>query len=124
MKHRLIVGSDDAGLKYKNAILEDLQNDPRASSVQDVGVNNDDPTACTYGEISIKAAKLNSKRRILICGSFSVEQSILSNNCQALTFGQRVIGLQLAREWLGYAFDKTSPSKQKIEKITEYELAR
>ena len=63
MKHRLIVGSDDAGLKYKNAILEDLQNDPRASSVQDVGVNNDDPTACTYGEISIKAATPNLKRR-------------------------------------------------------------
>lgn len=151
MKYRLIVGSDDAGLEYKNTLVEDLRNDPRVSSVHDVGVNNDDPTAYTYAEIGIKAARLiqngEADRAILICGtgigvaisankvpgiratvghdSFSVERSILSNNCQVLTFGQRVIGLQLARrlarEWLGYAFDETSPSKLKIDKIIEYE---
>jgi len=57
--------------------------------------------------------------------SFSVERSVLSNNAQVLTFGQRVIGLELARrlarEWLGYEFDTTSASAEKVDVITEYE---
>jgi len=57
--------------------------------------------------------------------SFSVERSILSNDCQVLTLGQRVIGLQLARrlakEWLGYVFDPTTPSGPKVAEIVEYE---
>ena len=42
-----------------------------------------------------------------------------------LTFGQRVIGLELARrlakEWLGYVFDPTSHSKANVDEIVEYE---
>ena len=57
--------------------------------------------------------------------SFSVERSILSNNCQILTMGQRVIGIELARrlarEWLGYEFDQTSPSAEKVAVISDYE---
>jgi ribose 5-phosphate isomerase B len=54
-----------------------------------------------------------------------VERSIKSNNCQILTLGQRVIGLELARrlvrEWLGYEFDPTSPSQAKVAVIEAYE---
>jgi triosephosphate isomerase len=43
---------------------------------------------------------------------------VLSNNAQVLTFGQRVIGLELAlrlaREWLTYRFDESSPSAAKV----------
>ncbi|GAA0531967.1 hypothetical protein GCM10011581_16410 [Saccharopolyspora subtropica] len=42
-----------------------------------------------------------------------------------LTFGQRVIGLELARrlarEWLGYRFDPESPSARKVAVLTDYE---
>jgi ribose 5-phosphate isomerase B len=48
---------------------------------------------------------------------FSVERSVLSNNAQVLCFGQRVVGLELARrlarEWLGYEFDAHSASAER-----------
>jgi ribose 5-phosphate isomerase B len=57
--------------------------------------------------------------------SFSVERSILSNDCQVLTMGQRVVGVELAsrlaREWLGYAFDPTSASADKVKVLTDFE---
>jgi ribose 5-phosphate isomerase B len=53
---------------------------------------------------------------------------VLSNDCQVLTLGQRVVGLELARrlvsEWLGYIFDPSSPSSEKIALITAYEQDR
>ena len=49
----------------------------------------------------------------------------LSNNAQVLTFGERVVGLELARrlarEWLTYRFDETSSSAEKVRVLTEYE---
>lgn len=57
--------------------------------------------------------------------SYSVERSIMSNNCQVLTMGQRVVGPELARrlvkEWLGYEFDSTSHSVDNVALIEEYE---
>jgi ribose 5-phosphate isomerase B len=42
-----------------------------------------------------------------------------------LCFGQRVIGLELARrlarEWLGYEFDPSSKSADEVEAIENYE---
>jgi ribose 5-phosphate isomerase B len=52
---------------------------------------------------------------------------VLSNNAQVLCFGQRVIGLELARrlarEWLNYEFDPQSASAGKVEAIENYEPA-
>ena len=60
--------------------------------------------------------------------SFSVERSILSNDCQVLTMGQRVIGLQLARrlaaEWLTYTFDATSHSQANVAELEAFEAVR
>ena len=150
---RLIVGSDDAGLDYKNRIADDLRNDPRVVSVIDVGVVDSGSTA-TYGDVAIEAGRRiaagEADRAILICGtgigvaigankvpgiraatahdSFSVERSILSNNCQVLAMGQRVIGVGLARrlatEWLDYEFDHTSNSARKVAVIETYESNR
>ena len=102
---RIVVGSDEAGFQYKEALKADLESDPRVSEVIDLGV---DATGTTpYHD------------------SFSVERSVLSNNAQVLTFGQRVIGLELARrlarEWLGYEFDTGSASAGKVDVITDYE---
>jgi ribose 5-phosphate isomerase B len=57
--------------------------------------------------------------------SFSVERSVLSNDCQVLCMGQRVVGIELARrlvrEWLTYTFDTSSASKAKVDDILAYE---
>jgi ribose 5-phosphate isomerase B len=75
--------------------------------------------------VAIAANKVPGIRATVAHDSFSVERSVLSNNCQILTLGQRVIGLQLARrlarEWLDYVFDPTSHSGPKVAEISEYE---
>lgn len=146
---RVVVGSDSAGYQYKEALKADLENDPRVSEVIDVGVGPDGSTA--YPVVAIAAAEKvrdgEADRALLVCGtglgvaiaankvpgiravtahdSYSVERSVLSNNAQVLTFGQRVVGLELARrlarEWLGYAFDESSASAQKVAVINGYE---
>ena len=43
-KWRIVVGSDDAGLDYKNILKADLEHDERVGQVIDVGVNADETT--------------------------------------------------------------------------------
>jgi ribose 5-phosphate isomerase B len=149
---RVIVGADEAGIQYKDAILEDLKNDPRVASVLDIGVH--DGQSIAYPKIGLKAATAiaegQADRAVLVCGtgigmaisankvrgirattvseSFSCERAVLSNDCQVITLGQRVIGLELARrlvsEWLGYRFSSESPSQQKVAVIEEFEAGR
>jgi ribose 5-phosphate isomerase B len=146
---RIVVGSDDAGSAYKEALKSDLQGDSRVADVIDVGVTADEDTA--YPHVAVAAARLiaegKADRALLVCGtglgvaisankvpgiravtahdSYSVERSVLSNNAQVLCFGQRVIGLELARrlagDWLGYEFDPQSPSAEKVAAIGGYE---
>ena len=146
---RIVVGSDDAGYQYKEALKADLESSDLVSEVQDVGVNADGHTP--YPTVAIAAAEMVARgeadRALLVCGtglgvaiaankvkgiravtahdSFSVERAVLSNNAQVLTFGQRVVGLELARrlakEWLTYRFDETSASAEKVAVIDEYE---
>jgi len=148
---RVVIGSDSAGMQYKDALVADLKKNPNVSSVVDLGVNADAPTSQEYPEVAILAGEAimrgDADRGILICGtgigvaisankvkgiratvahdSFSVERSILSNDCQILTMGQRVIGIELARrlmkEWLTYTFDTSSASADKVKLICGYE---
>ncbi len=146
---RIVVGADEAGFAYKEALKADLAANDLVESVVDVADTPDHP----YPNVAIAAAELvaagKADRALLVCGtglgvaiaankvagiravtahdSFSVERSILSNNAQVLTFGQRVIGLELARrlarEWLTYTFDETSASAKKVDLICSYEDA-
>jgi ribose 5-phosphate isomerase B len=151
---RLVIGSDDAGFDYKEILKNDLQQSAGVASVVDVGVDADGHTP--YPKVAIAAAELvasgEADRALLICGtglgvaisankvsgiravtahdSYSVERSVLSNNAQVLTMGQRVVGIELARrlvrEWLTYRFDESSASAEKVADIVNYEnsLAR
>lgn len=149
MTLRIVIGCDDAGLTYKNVLRRDLEQDDRVASVLDVGVGPDEHTA--YPHVAVTAARMiadgSADRALLICGtglgvaisankvtgvravtahdSFSVERAILSNNAQVLCFGERVVGLELARrlakEWLGYRFDPSSASAEKVDAIIAYE---
>ncbi|MBK0418365.1 ribose-5-phosphate isomerase [Leucobacter sp. CSA1] len=146
---RLVIGCDDAGYDYKEILKSDLEADARVASVTDVGVDADGHTA--YPHIAVEAARIvasgEADRAILVCGtglgvaiaankvpgiravtahdSFSVERAILSNDAQVLCFGQRVAGIELvrrlAKEWLGYRFDPSSASAEKVNAICEYE---
>ncbi len=148
---RVAIGSDDAGLQYKERLKADLRSDPRVASVVDVGVSADESTA--YPHVAVAAAGMiaahEADRALLVCGtglgmaisankvagvravtahdSYSVERSVLSNNAQVLCFGERVVGLELARrlarEWIGYRFDPSSPSAAKVQVIDEYDTA-
>jgi ribose 5-phosphate isomerase B len=148
-KLRIVVGSDDAGFEYKEALKADLEANGLVASVTDVGVDAESHTP--YPSVAIAAAELVAKgeadRALLVCGtglgvaiaankvpgiravtahdSFSVERSILSNNAQVLCFGQRVVGLELARrlakEWLTYNFDENSASAAKVQILKDYE---
>jgi ribose 5-phosphate isomerase B len=75
--------------------------------------------------VAISANKVKGIRAATAHDSYSVERLVLSNNAQVLTFGQRVIGielaLRLAKEWLTYHFDESSASAQKVALITEFE---
>jgi ribose 5-phosphate isomerase B len=145
----IVVGADDAGFTYKEALREMLEADPRVSRVVDIGVTSADPTP--YPRVAIKAATIVAReeadRALLICGtglgvaiaankvrgiravtahdSYSVERSVKSNNAQVLTLGARVIGLELAKklvdEWLDHHFDPVSASAAKVELIERYE---
>jgi ribose 5-phosphate isomerase B len=75
--------------------------------------------------VAISANKVPGIRAVTAHDSFSVERAVLSNDAQVLTFGQRVIGLELARrlarEWLTYRFDDTSASAEKVRALSDYE---
>jgi ribose 5-phosphate isomerase B len=146
---RIVVGSDEAGLDYKDILKADLEKDPRVGEVVDVGITSDENTA--YPHVAVEAARRiadgQSDRALLVCGtglgvaisankvpgiravtahdSYSVERSVLSNNAQVLCFGQRVVGIELARrlakEWLDYVFDPGSASAEKVDAISSYE---
>lgn len=148
---RIVIGSDGAGVDYKERIKADLIADPRVSQVIDVGVEPGTRTAYPYvaRDAALKIVAGDADRAILFCGtglgvaisankvhgiravtahdSYSVERSILSNDAQVLCMGQRVIGIELARrlarEWLGYRFDASSPSAAKVAAIGEVEAS-
>ena len=72
-----------------------------------------------------RANKVPGIRATVAHDSYSVERSVLSNNCQVLTLGARVVGLELAKrlvdEWLDYEFDPESASAAKVAVISEFE---
>jgi len=75
--------------------------------------------------MAISANKVPGIRATVAHDSYSVERSVLSNNCQVLTLGARVIGAELAlrlvEEWLTYTFDETSASADKVAVIDAWE---
>ena len=149
-RYRMAVGSDDAGVNLKNFIRDQLGDDERVEEVIDFGVADADdktpyPVVCikaaeavARGEAdravlfggtglgeAISANKVQGIRAVVAHDPYSIERSILSNNCQVLCLGERVIAPELAdrivKQWLGYEFDASSPSAAKVQVITDYE---
>lgn len=150
MSLRIVVGADNAGFTYKQALRKDLESDDRVGTVEDVGVG-DAGDGTSYPNVAIaaaeKVARGEADRALLICGTglgvaiaankvtgiravtahdiYSVQRSVLSNNAQVLCMGERVVGLELARtlvsQWLDLEFDPGSSSAAKVADICAYE---
>ena len=148
-RYVVAIGADNAGADMKNALKAQLEADPRVDVI-DLGVPDasDDRAYPHVGiDVAQAVARGEARRGLLVCGtgigmaisankvpgiratvahdSYSVERSVLSNDCQVLTMGQRVVGLELARrlarEWIGYEFDQGSASAAKVQVMTTYE---
>lgn len=147
---RIGLATDDAAVALRDHLAEVLKSDPRVSEVIDFGVADADdhtpyPVPCIraaeairdgridravvlggtgLGE-AISANKVKGVRAAVATDPFSLERSVLSNNCQVLALGERVVGFPLAArlvtDWLGYTFDQQSPSAAKVKVITDYE---
>lgn len=148
-RYVVAIGADNAGADMKNALKEQLEADPRIDVI-DLGVpdaSDNRPYPHVGIDVAQAVARGDARRGLLVCGtgigmaisankvpgvratvahdSYSVERSVLSNDCQVLTLGARVIGLELAKrlvdEWLDYEFDPGSESAAKVAVISEYE---
>lgn len=150
---RIVVGADEAGVLLKNLLAEVLNNDPRVAEVEDLGVF-DSSDKRPYADVALAAGELiadgRADRGLLICGTgigmaiaankvpgiratvahdaYSVQRSVLSNDCQVLTLGARVVAPELAKhlvnDWLDLRFDDSSPSADKVAVISRYENKR
>lgn len=149
-KYKIAVGSDFAGFELKSILKNYLEKDNRVEKVIDLGVISlDDKT--DYPNIGFalatKIANGEADRGLLVCGTgigmaisankvpgirattvqdpYSLERAILSNNCQVITMGARVIASELAlnliKPWLDYKFDEQSSSAPKVKRINELE---
>jgi ribose 5-phosphate isomerase B len=141
------IGADAYGYGLKTGLIEHF-----ADSVEfrDYGVPSGD-ASLAYPVVAFRVAEAilagEFSRAVLICGTgigmaisankvagiraavaydhYSVERSVLSNNCQVLALGARVVGVEVAaricQQWLGLTFDTSSPSARKIAIIDRYE---
>ena len=147
---RVAVAADNAGVALKNALADQLRDDERVAEVVDFGVP-DESDDRAYPVLGLAAAQAvadgEADRAVLVCGtgigmaisankvegiratvahdSYSAERSVRSNDCQVLCLGGRVVGPELAKkivaEWLGYSFDPSSASAEKVAHITDFE---
>lgn len=148
----IAVGADGLGRALKDLLADELRRDARVRTVLDLGVHaTDDPTA--YPSVGIAVAEAVARgeadRALLVCGTgigmaisankvggiraavahdpYSLERSVLSNDCQVLCMGANIVAAPLARSliarWLDYRFDPTSASAAKVDIIRAFEVA-
>jgi len=142
----IAIGADDAAVELKAQIIQHLEG--KGIPVKDYGVFNNDPML--YPDIALEVAQAvadgKHERGILMCGTgigvcitankvpgiraavchdvYSAERSRMSNDCQIMTLGARVIAPELAKSlvdvWLRSEF-QAGRSGPKVERIKEIE---
>jgi len=146
----IAVGADGLGRALKDLLADELRRDARVGDVRDFGVHAaDDATA--YPSVGIAVAEAVARgeadRALLVCGTgigmaisankvpgiraavahdpYSLERSVLSNDCQVLCMGANIVASPLARtliaRWLDYRFDTASASAAKVAIIRAFE---
>jgi len=145
---KVIIGSDHAGFTYKALLVTALQQE--GYEVLDLGTNNGD-TPDDYpdhaADVATALLKKQGDRGILICGSavgvsiaankfkgiragvchdtYSAHQSVEHDNVNILCLGERVIGIELAKDivftFLKAVFTNEPRHVRRLEKISAIE---
>jgi len=141
----IVIGCDEVAVSMKNMLISFLES--MDIIVENVGCD-DFANQTNYPTVAKRVCERiiesgYTKRGILVCGTgigmamtankfkgiraavchdnYTAERSILSNDCNVLCMGERVIGYELAkkiaREWLGLEF-KDGPSTPKVQEIS------
>ncbi len=145
---KIIIGCDNAGVLMKKAIIKLLKDE--GFLIEEIGVDSENDNTIypvVAEELARRIIKSGYKDEgILVCGTgigmaiaankfpgiyaavchdiYSAERARLSNNTNVITFGARVIGVELAKklakEWINLEF-KNGSSTPKVDKIKEIE---
>ena len=144
---RVAVGADHAGYRYKTALAEQLRE--MGHEVLDLGTDSDAPVDYPdFGRAVAEAvAAERADRGILVCGSavgvtvtankvpgvraatchdsYSARQGVEHDDMNVLCLGERVIGIELAREivrsFLGARFSGAERHRRRLAKLREVE---
>lgn len=144
---KVAIASDHAGFGYKNILFKDLI--AKGYDITDLGTHNENPTDYPDHAKDIAEAILNNNadRGIIICGSgvgvsvaankfkgiragvchdtYSAHQSVEHDEANVLCIGQRVVGIELAREiilgFLAATFSKEPRHQRRLDKIKAIE---
>ncbi len=144
---KIAIGADHGGFALKEEIKKFLQN--AGYDVTDFGTNSEE--SIDYPDIAYPLAKAVSEGRydrgILICGTgigmslvankvkgiraalcsdvYSARYSVRHNNANILTFGGRVLGVELAKEivrvWIEEKFSEEERHIRRVKKILDLE---
>lgn len=144
---RIAIGSDHAGVTYKEILSSELKHE--GHTVQDVGTFG--PESVDYPDFAAAVADLvaarQAERGILICGSavgvcivankipgiragvchdtYSAHQCVEHDDVNVLCLGERVIGIELAREivarFLDARFTGESRHQRRLDKLIDVE---
>ena len=140
---KVIIGADHAGFSYKAILIKELQD--KGYDVLDLGTRSEDSDDYPDRAEEVAVALLNKQgdRGILICGSavgvsiaankfkgiragvchdtYSAHQSVEHDDVNILCLGERVIGIELAKEivltFLNANFTNAPRHKRRLEKI-------
>lgn len=144
---RVVIGSDHAGFNYKRILIPALLE--KGYEVIDLGTNSDLPTDYPDHAADVARAIINNEgeRGILICGSavgvsiaankfkgiragvchdtYSAHQAVEHDDVNILCMGERVLGIELAKD-IAFAFldaDFTAEARhvKRLAKITAIE---
>jgi ribose 5-phosphate isomerase B len=144
---KIVIASDHGGFQYKNILLKDIRD--HGYEVTDLGTFNEEPTDYPDHAIAVANAILNkqAEKGILICGSgvgvsvaankfkgiragvchdtYSAHQSVEHDDVNVLCVGQRVIGIELAREiiftFLSAQFTHAERHQRRLDKVNAIE---
>ncbi len=144
---KMAIGCDEAAYALKVEIIKHLKT--KGIEVDDFGA--DAGAVVLYPDVAYAVADAVAagkyERAILLCGTgigmaisankvpgvraavchdpFSTERSRKSNNAQIMCLGERVIGVELAKNlvdtWLSCEFDETSSSQPKVQRMMALE---
>ena len=144
---KVVIASDHAGFEYKNQLIKDIAD--HGHEVKDLGSFSETPSDYPDHAEAVANALLNKEatRGVLICGSgvgvsvaankfkgiragvchdnYSAHQCVEHDDVNVLCIGQRVVGIELAREiiltFLAAAFTHAERHQKRLDKIKAIE---